>query len=121
MAHLIPNVLWVVFHMVLLQKRDVFLLERSLLMVLLLFRNVLGNVQHAGLTHAEHAISCLPCKVPRVLLAHPSRRIGFYYSCNLGGGMHRPHANQHMNMIRFAVHDQGRTMHLANDASEIRE
>ena len=35
--------------------------------------------------------------------------------------MHRPHANQHMNMIRFAVHDQGRTMHLANDASEIRE
>jgi len=37
MAHLIPNVLWVVFHMVLLQKRDVFLLERSLLMVLCCF------------------------------------------------------------------------------------
>ena len=118
---LFPNVTRVILHMILLQKRDVLLLKRSLLMMLSLCGDVLRDIVHARLAHAESSISGLPCEFRRMLLPNPPRRVRFNGTRNFRRGIRRPHANQHVNMINVTIHDQCSPAHFANNPAKVRK
>jgi len=50
---------------------------------------------------------------------NPFGRVRFDHASDLRGGLGRPDAYQHMNVIGGAVSDQRRSLHLADDASQV--
>ena len=70
---LIPYVSLIVGHVVLLQERNEFVLERMLLMMLFLFRDIFCDGCDVGFAHAEDTVSGLPRKFWIPFLVHPAR------------------------------------------------
>jgi len=107
--------------MILLQKRHELLLKRPLLVMLLLPRDIFRYLRNARFTDAENAITRLPRKSGRMVLPHPTSRIRFHNTRDLGRRMRRSHANQHVDVIRFAVDDQRGPVHHADNPAEVGE
>ena len=120
-AWLVPNVSLVVLNMIFLQKRDVLLLEGMLLVMCFLTCDVCGNGREVGFADAENPISRLPGKVRTMFFAHPSRRISLHDACDFGRRMYGACANQHVYVVRLAVNDQRRCIHLADDPAKVGE
>src|SRR5579872_3267328 len=120
-ARLIPDVVFVVGDVVLLEECDEFFLEGLLLMMFLLFCNVFCHLGEVGFTHAEDAVSGLPSEFWIPFFMHPARGVRLQHARDFGGRVPRPDAQQRVNVVRGAVDDQCRSPHFADDAAKVGE
>jgi len=96
-------------------------LERMLLVMGFLSRNILRDRSNVRFADAEYAISGLPGELNVSFFVYPSRRVCFDYACDLRRRVSRANPRQHVNVICGAIDDEGRSAHFTNYAAEIGE
>ncbi len=89
--------------------------------MLLLMSYVVPNGGSTRLADGERPVTGLPCKemVFGPMPVHPSRRVRFYETSDIGDGMVGWHTNQKMDMIASSVHAEGNASNLPDDAPEV--
>ena len=96
-------------------------MERMLLVMGFLSRNILRDRSNVRFADAEYAISGLPGELNVSFFVYPSRRVCFDYACDLRRRVSRANPRQHVNVIGGAIDDEGRSAHFTNYAAEIGE
>lgn len=111
------------FQAMLLQQRKELLLEANLTVVFPLRGDVRPDVLPLRGAHGEGAVSRLPGEAlrRRELFVRPPRRIGLEHAEQIGQADRSRNREQKVNMIGRPIDDEGRRLHLSEDAAHIRE
>jgi len=90
-----------------------------LLVMFFLFGDVFCDRCDVRFADAEHSVSGLPSKRRAPFRADPFGGVRLDHASDFRGGLGWSNADEQMNMIGGAVNDQRRSLHFADDASEV--